>query len=189
MSLTTLTIGVNTYTSYATIAEADAALAVSPSRAATWSALTADQKATNLVAATNRLDLESWTGDRTNGWDGQANEWPRTGVTNPDGSGVSDSEVPLSIEQATAILAGSIALDPAQAEDGTSGSNIKILTAGSVSTQFFRPTQGVAVQDETVFSLIKPYLASSRKGSISGSYASGTCQKSRLTETYNTKVY
>lgn len=158
MSITTITIATVDYVSYASVAEADAYLAVDPTRAATWAALSTDQKGTNLVAATRRLDLLSWEGQKTGSADTQDNSWPRTGATYKDGTAVSTTEVPHGVEAATILLAGSIAITPATSGAGTSGNNIRRLQAGSASLEYFRPTDGKALQDETAFALVKEFL-------------------------------
>lgn len=171
MSLTNITIGANTYVSYASVAEADAYLAVDPNRGATWAGLTTDQKGEKLVSGTRRLDLLNYKGEKTGGA-AQENKWPRTGVTYPNGEPVSTTEVPLEIENATILLAGSIALDASNAEQGSSGSNTKKVEAGSAKVTFFRQQAGVALQDETAYTLIIPFLESS--GDSLGILASGT---------------
>lgn len=160
MSISTITIGANNYTSYASVAEADIRLAVDPVRMATWTALTTDQKGINLVAATNRLDLLAWQGEKTGGA-AQANAWPRAGLMYPDGTDVADDEVPLDVEIATILLAGSIAIDAEVANSGASGTNTKKVQAGSASVEFFRPRDGLALQDESAHALIKYWLESS----------------------------
>lgn len=159
MSITVFTIDTITYNSYASVAEADAYLNIDPVREATWEALTTEEKEKKLIAATRRLDLLDWGGSKTGDADTQANAWPRTGVTYTDGTSVSTSEVPQEVEDATILLAGSIAITAAEADQGTSGSNIKTAKAGSASVTFFRATEGSALQDETAFKLVQQFLA------------------------------
>lgn len=114
MSLTAITIGSNDYASYASVAEADVVLAVDPSRGARWAALDADAKGRNLIAATNRLDLLRWAGERHDvggAVQTDTNGWPRSGLTFADGSAVDDETIPTAVERATILLAGSIAID------------------------------------------------------------------------------
>lgn len=171
MSLTTITVGANTYTSYASVAEADAYLAVDPTRSAAWAALTTDQKGANLVAATRRLDLLDFSGEKVS--DTQETEWPRNNAT-CNGNAVTSTDVPPELENATILKAGSITLDASQSNAGTSGSNIARVQAGSAQVEFFRPTiPGTALQDETVFQLVACLLAGA--GSSAGfGCASGT---------------
>lgn len=185
MTISTITISAVNYTAYASVAEADAYLAVDPTRSATWAALSTDVKGQYLVAATRRLDQLDWAGTKTGDEDTQDNAWPRTGVAYKDGTAVSDSEVPQAVEDATVLLAGSIALTPAQSNAGTSGSNQKRLKAGSAEIEFFRPTTGVALQDETAFALIRCFLAGQgvQSGSTGG-LSSGTGADSTFKDDY-----
>lgn len=174
MSISTITISSVDYTAYASVAEADPYLAVDPVRAATWAALTTDQKGANLVAATRRLDLLVWGGEKAGG-DAQDNQFPRSSLSYASGVAVADDEVPQGVENATILLAGSIAIDNTAADAGSSGSNIKSVKAGSAGVEFFRQQTGVPLQDETVYLLIKEFLASSGAVSSSvGNYDSGT---------------
>ena len=67
MTISTITIETVDYVSYASVAEADAYLNVDPVRESTWEALDTDGKGKKLVAATRRLDLLSWQGEKTGG--------------------------------------------------------------------------------------------------------------------------
>jgi len=174
MTITTITIGANDYTSYASVAEADARLAIDASRAATWATKTVDEKGALLVQATYRMDLLAYGGDKTGG-DSQANKFPRTGLTYASGNPVSTSEVPLGVQDATILLAGSIALDATVGDAGTSGSNVKSVKAGSTGVEFFRQTTGVPLADETAYILVKEFLLSSGVvGASVGNFSSGT---------------
>ena len=120
MSLTTITIGLTDYTAYASISEAGTALAVDPTRSTIWASLTTEAKSIDLVAATNRLDLLSWAGSKTGG-QSQTNAWPRSGLQR-DGESLDSSTIPLEVERACILLAGSIALRPADSNAGAAGS-------------------------------------------------------------------
>ncbi len=159
MTLTTLTINTINYTSYATVAEADAFLAVDPIRKATWEALPdVDAKGRELVAATRRLDLLSWAGSKDGGDDTQESAWPRSGLTFLDGSTVPNIGVPKEVENSVILLAGTINIEAEVSQAGSSGSNIKKVEAGSVEVAFFRQTDGVPLQDESAFNLISLWL-------------------------------
>lgn len=158
MSITTIQIGGNDYISYASVAEADAYLAVDPTRGPTWLALTADQKGTNLVSSTRQLDTFNYKGEKTGG-SVQPNQWPRTGLTYPDGTAVPTDEVPLDIQNATILLAGSIAVDVNNSTSQTTASNTKRVRAGSAEVEFFRPTTGVPLGDADAHALISFWLA------------------------------
>ena len=75
MSLTNFDINSHSYWSYANILEADAFLQVDPVRGPVWALLTAEQKAMHLVAATRRIDLEVFPGEKTD--PAQPLQWPR----------------------------------------------------------------------------------------------------------------
>lgn len=170
MTITTFTIDSIVYTSYATVAEADAYLNIDVTREATWEALVSEDKEKKLIMATRRLDLLDWNGSKTGGEGTQEAAWPRTGVTYPDGTSVSTTEVPIEVQNATILLAGTIALTPATSNAGTTGSNRKRLKAGSAEIEFFSPTDGVPLQDQTAFNLISIFLG----GSDALNSASGT---------------
>lgn len=175
MSITTIIINTVSYTSYATLVEANERLAVDPVRKATWEALADAAKDQFLVAATFTLDGLDWLGAKTGGEGAQENAWPRTGVTYPDGTAVSTTEVPIEVENATILLAGSIAIKPKTAEQGTTAGNTKRLKAGSAEIEFFSPTDGVALQDATAFDLISVFLGGS---TIAANAATGTGETS-----------
>lgn len=158
MTISTITIGAIDYTAYASVAEADAYLAVDPVRGTAWAALTDDQKGARLVAATRRLDVLNWEGDKTGGV-AQVNAWPRTGATYADGTQVSTTEVPSGVENATILIAGDIALSAAAADTAEQGSNVKRAKAGSAEVEFFRPQSGKQLPNLTAFALVKEFLA------------------------------
>jgi hypothetical protein len=184
LSITTLTISGNEYTAYASVAEADAFLAVDPVRGPAWAALTplpdaVTRKSILLVAATRRLDQLRWAGQKTGGAT-QETEWPRTGVSYPDGTAVPDDDVPLAVEQACCLLAGTINITATTANAGSSGSNIKRVKAGSAEVEFFKPIDGVDLQDETAFNLIKAFLAG--VDGVGASFVSGTGETSSFND-------
>ena len=178
MSITTITIATVDYVSYASVAEADAYLAVDPVRGTKWGTLTVDEKGAKLVAATRRLDLLKWKGAKTGDDATQLNQWPRTGLVYPDGSNVSTTEVPDQIANATIILAGSIAINAAASTAGSSASNKKKVVAGPVQLEFFRPTAGKPLQDETAFELVAFFFLAGGSAVGVGGYASGCDQSS-----------
>lgn len=182
MSLTTITIGAINYVSNASVAEADAFLAVDPVRAATWTPLTDDQKGGFLVAATRRFNPLPWQGEKTGDYDAQADAFPRTGLTYPDGTAVTTTDVPQEVEDATIILAGSIAIDPTAADHGTSGTNVKGVGAGSARVEFFRPSKGTPLQEQTSYQLIKQWLQAAQDSDATGSLASGTGASSSFSD-------
>lgn len=178
MTISTITIGGVDYQSYASVAEADAYLAVDPTRSAAWAALNTDTKGSYLVAATRRMDALRWSGSKVSS--SQELQWPRSGVTDRDGNAVSETGIPQALEDATILVAGSVALDTNTANTASSGSNIKAVGAGSARVEFFRPTTGKALQDETAFALIQDFLA----GDVEDGFglASGTSGTSSFTD-------
>lgn len=173
MSLSDITIGGNTYVSYASVAEADAFLAVDPVRATAWAALSTDAKGQKLVAATRRLNGLSWLGAKTGGDAAQPDAFPRTGLTYPDGSVVPDDEVPREVEEATCLLAGTITINAAASQSGSSATNTRRVKAGSAEVEFFRPTAGVPLQDETAWNLVRIFLSTGSASSGLGQVTYG----------------
>lgn len=174
MTLSTITLSTLDFISYASVEEADRLMLVDPVRGPRWATRTPDQKGAALVAATNRLDLFSYKGSKTGA--PQPNQFPRTGIVDRDGVAVPDDEVPLDMANATIYLAGSIAAKPAAAGMNGSGSNNKRVKAGSAEVEFFKPTAGKPLADETAYALIQWYLASMVGAISAGGMASGTCE-------------
>ena len=186
MSLTTIQVASVDYIAYASVAEADIALAVDPVRMAAWAVLSDDSKGIKLIAATRRLDLLSWQGAKTGGA-AQVNAWFRTGLFYEDGTPVPEDTIPRDLERATILLAGSIAATPAQANAGTSSSAISRVKAGSAEVEFFRRQEtvtGKPVQDETVFALIRQWLQGRNSSTSIGATASGTGGESQFADAY-----
>ena len=185
MSLSTIQVAGNDYIAYASVAEADIALAVDPVRMAAWAALTDENKGIDLIAATRRIDLLRWLGAKAGG-SSQVNAFPRSGLFFPDGTPVPKDTIPLDLERATILLAGSIAATPAQANAGTSAQAISRVKAGSAEVEFFRRQEtitGKPVQDETVFELIRRWLQGRAGSSSTGAMASGTDGVSHFAQT------
>ena len=178
MSITTLTINTIDYISYASQQEADDFLAVDPTRGAAWAALDDTTKQSHLVAATRRIDLFEFSGEKTGG-ESQLNAWSRTGATcNGDPVTVTD-DVPIGIENATILIAGTIAITPAVANQGSSGTNIKRVRAGTAEVEFFQPQDGVPIEDETAYSLLACFLANASTGAGFG-LAAGVSSESEF---------
>ena len=186
MSLSTIQVASVDYIAYASVAEADIALAVDPVRMAAWAALTDENKGINLIAATRRLDLLRWQGSKTGGA-AQENAWPRSNLLYADDTPIPEDTIPRDLERATILLAGSIAATPAQANAGTSSSAISRVKAGSAEVEFFRQQTtitGKPVQDETVFELIRQWLQGRASSTSVGARASGTDGKSQFADAY-----
>jgi DnaT-like ssDNA binding protein len=127
-------------TSYLTIAEADAYFQTRI-HATEWPALTADDKCRMLVWATRVLDQwVTWAGTPTTYE--QRLAWPRFGLLTLSQDVVPDDEIPDGVKEAVCELAWNLRLEdhtrlPDQVLSGLTG-----LTAGPVSLQFARPSEG-----------------------------------------------
>lgn len=178
MSLTTITIDGNDFISYASVAEADVALSVDPTRKAAWDLITDEAKGVNLVAATQRLDSLPWRGSKAGGAS-QANAFPRTGLTYEDGSAVADDIAPYNLEYATILLAGSITSDITHSSQGTPlPAGIRRVKAGSAEVEFAtglvaRPVGGTQslLQDQDALALVQQWLISKPGAAVSSSGA------------------
>ena len=164
--LTTLTIDNNEYQSYLTVEEADIALAVEVNRRAAWNALTADEKARNLVASTRRIDFFEFKGVRAG--PNQDTKWPRRNDGDaedlPTDAVSSGNTIPDPIEEATALLAGTIAQNPAAAGVQHPDSNrrgLKRVKAGTADVEFFnsQATSAGATNAVVANSLVAQELA------------------------------
>lgn len=188
MTLTTITINTVDYVAYAGRVEVNSYLNVEPVRSEAWNALTDDDATRGpfVIAGTRRLNLLSWSGEKTGGA-AQLNAFPRTGLYYADGTAVSSVEVPQEIEDATALLAGSINLDNETADSGTSGDNVKSAKAGSVNVAFFKSEKiAKALQDESAFTLIQQWLASSGvSAAVGGLYTGDACAESTFDDIDN----
>ena len=129
MSLTTITVGSVSYPSYATVAEADAFLAVDLERSMAWADLDPEGKGLRLIAATRRLDSLRWAGSKAD--DAQAAEWPRRGLFYETGDAI-----PERLEQACILLAGDYAAG--RVDDGEDGA-IQSERVGPIATTYFYP--------------------------------------------------
>lgn len=115
-----ITLGGNTYPSYATESEALAILAPDPVRGPAWVALTADQQAQGLISATRVLMRQCWA----------AGSPPST---------VEPPPVAAAVKEATAYLAADIMTNPALINTPGASNNIKRAKAGSAEVEFFAP--------------------------------------------------
>ena len=143
------TAGAATSNSYATVAEADAYLAVRGDTS-TWTALTLGQKESKLQWAALYLDTLTFKGTRSTST--QALQWPRIGVWDRDGFEVDG--IPQALKNAQAEMAFQLI-----ANDWTQGlgpvSN-ETLSVGSISLgpETHRPFPAA------VLALLRPLLAS-----------------------------
>lgn len=137
--------------SYATVAEADAYLAVRGDTAA-WTALTTGQKEAKLQWAALWMDTLEFRGTRSS--EDQALQWPRCGVVDRDGWTVASDAIPQAVKNAQAEMAFQLVgndwtqgLGPVEQES---------LKVGSIELgrKEHRPFPAA------VLALLRPYLAS-----------------------------
>lgn len=145
------TAGSATANSYASVAEADAYLAVRGDTS-TWTALTTGQKESKLQWAAIYLDTLTFKGTRSTST--QALQWPRVGVVDRDGYTVASDAIPQALKNAQAEMAFQLI-----ANDWTQGlgpvSN-ETLSVGSISLG--RETHRAF--PAPVLALLRPFLAS-----------------------------
>ena len=135
-------IGGNAYKSYLTVEEADITLAVEINRRAAWMALSTDDKARMLVASTRRIDFFEFKGAKAD--PDQTTKWPRQNSDDvealPEDVISTGLEIPNSIEEATALLAGTIASNPAAASVQHPDADqryLKRAKAGTAEVEYF----------------------------------------------------
>lgn len=143
-----------------------------------WDAATAETKAKALVSATKMLDRRYWAGTKYS--DAQALDWPRSGITDPDGNEVAEDTVPQFVLDATCELALALIEDATiQSSDDSGG--IKSIKTGTVSVEFI----GNNATDyfstglpQIVQELLGYYLAGAND--FAGPFVSGTDNESEL---------
>ena len=165
MTLTDINYSGEVYKSYASLTEANRILAVDTTRFSAWDPLDDAAKNRFLIAATERLDLETWQGEKTGGA-AQHNAFPRTGLTYEDGTDIPDNVIPDDLARATALLAGTLAVTPSAASVGSqSARNVSRVKAGPVEVQFEesegdRSAPDDPIADGAVHKLIRRWLGS-----------------------------
>lgn len=181
MSLTDIEIGGINYPSYASLVEANRRLAADPIRSAPWAAAVEDNKRIYLVAATRRLDLLRWAGQPTS--PSQATEFPRTGLSFR-GESIPDDQIPAALENATIVLAGTIASNP-RAADKVTGRSIRKVRAGPADIEFARSARQSTplIADETAFELIRQWLTAGLTAGT-GPFVSGACPGRSIEDDY-----
>lgn len=137
MTITTLSIGTYSTTSYASIEEADEYLAFDPEFGEEWSELEDNEKIRRLVGATRRLDQLNWRGELVA--DDQENAWPRSELKYPDDSDFPEDAVPKEVEEVTIILAGDTSIDLKATV--TDASNVRNFAIGPKSEGYFYSTK------------------------------------------------
>jgi hypothetical protein len=136
-SVSTVTIGADTYNVYGTQAEIKTYLAGRLGTLAFDDANSTDRKKAH-VQATRWIDRIRWEGLPTDTTTPQPLEWPRTGATDCNDIAIGTAVVPDEICWAVAELVLIILGDNTASDKGSTSSNIKRLGAGSAQIEFFR---------------------------------------------------
>ena len=174
----TVDIGGETYEVYADVATADAYMNAAIGEAAdAWRAADEEAKARGMVSGTRAIDLQQWKGEKTD--PDQPLDFPRTGLTYPNGTAVPSDAVPQEVIDASielgAMLNAGISIDPAEARATTA----RRLKAGSVEIENFRQFGYVGVFPSQIMKLLGFWLAGSGgSAGIGGAEAYGTCGRS-----------
>lgn len=148
---------------------------------ANWIAAATATKEQALVSATDWLDRQVWVGEQTQPKPTQPLDWPRTGVTDPEGIAVDSGTVPSFIEHGCLELAAALIDDPTILDlMSATGDNVKKVKGGSAEIEFFFDPSTVAGTKfpKIVMELVSFYLESS--ASVTNPLASGTDEESGL---------
>lgn len=158
------------YITYADVFYADEYLAADPNAAAWRAEADDDVKARALVNATRVLNNLRWRGSKTDA--DQELAWPRTGVSDRDGSVASDT-IPQRIIDACVELANQVLNGVDIANFRTTATAERRIKAGSVEIENFRGAEGSPVPlPWPAWSLIRDYI--SGPASSAGSISAGT---------------
>jgi hypothetical protein len=135
-----VTIGVNTYDTYGDAAGLGVYAGGSFAFFATYTAASVDNRARALVEATRIIERQLWAGAKVS--DGQALQWPRTGVTYADGSEVSSASIPDEVVEAAYELALAGLADVSLFTGTSTEKQTKKLEAKGTSIEYFSPRAG-----------------------------------------------
>lgn len=114
-------IGTETYGAYASLDDADVYLGADVLRATGWALRNEDQKGRGLVSSTRMMQTLPWL----------------------DGApAVDDPDLPVVVAEVCAMLAADLLAKPKLFAEAASGSNIKLVKAGSAQVEFFSPVAG-----------------------------------------------
>lgn len=160
MTISTITIGAVAYTSYASVAEADAYLAADISSSALWAAQTSDAKKAALISATRTLSRMDWSGEPAG-----ADAFPRTGLTDKEGRTLTDADVPQAVQDACCALAARFAASPSSASPAEPPREVKKLAAGTTKVEYFKGARSYLTQGSAVPPHIRAMLADLLSGS------------------------
>jgi hypothetical protein len=167
------TVGGANANSYLTLADANAIIdgLVESDAVVAWSAATTDQKNRALCTAAQRLDRERFLGARAT--DGQALQWPRSGVRKPDTyintyavgfpfrittDYYTESEIPTQVKQAQAYLATYLHSAP----DALELSGLEDYKAVSIGSLSVTPNNEGAVGADRIPPMVERYLTGLR---------------------------
>lgn len=144
--------------------------------ATAWKALSADDQGRWLVAATRYIDAQIWQGTPTGLAGGTATtlQFPRTGLTNLDGSTLDATNVPQVLINACFEMAAVLADDATVQAAVDAGSNLKSMGAGSARLEFFQPQSSqignVTTLPTPVDRLVGRWLAAA-SGAVAAAFA------------------
>jgi hypothetical protein len=188
--VTTVTIGAVVYSIYGEVAadaltpqiSADEWFNADVQWAATWAALTADQKARALVTATRALDQLFWEGTKVS--PSQPLGWPRDGADYHDGTTVPGGTfVPDEVVQATYILGMMLHNKPSLLSQSTAtAANIAEVGAGTARVKFFRPLL-VSILPLEISALLSQFLGSTSSSTTGPAYVTGVSDESAFDTT------
>ena len=107
-------------------------------------------------------------------------------MTYADGTAVAQGELPIAVQDACILIAGSAATDPSHTTPANTGGNIKMVSAGTAEVEFFTPNNQTiqpVVQDAHALELIKQFLKTTTTGSGgragTASFIAGTDQSTQ----------
>lgn len=137
--------------------------------AAEWTAANTAAREAALIAATQILEQEEWTGYKVHNLADNALSWPRSGVLNRDGQAYPSDSVPAAIQYATAelaalILAGDVG-GAGEAAAGASSSEVSAIKVGEIELKYDTAVAAATSGYESGHSsavdlLIKPFIQS-----------------------------
>jgi hypothetical protein len=168
--MATITISGNDFTTYSNLAEADIYF-LGSAQLGTWNGYTDAEKERGLITATRLIDRQSWQGEKSD--DDQVLDFPRTGLSDCNGSDVTAAESLALAVEASQLLALDILAGATVETTGTNESLTKRLKADTVEIEYFRaePTANSRF-DKDVMELVGCFLSSNSV--LSGSIAYGT---------------
>lgn len=172
--MATVTIGSNTYTVFG---DNDDALVyfTGSTKYDEWVAYTTDQQNRGLVSATRMLSAQSWGGTLTSVSPTTGLPFPRTGLTDCDGTEIDSETTPEDLVNASFLLALYILDGTIVTTTNTTQNATKRLKADTVEIEYFRLSPDVAGGrwPQDIQDLIGCFLASGTS-TISGGISYGT---------------